>query len=92
MFKYIVAISSMIVCCIASGYGGGGMSRSGYAGGSYGSGGGGGSFGGGYGGFGGGIIPIAIHSRHNVQFYDVPSTGMVNPTTIEGLYQKIVEK
>ena len=48
--------------------------------------------GGGYGGGGGfgaggmGVIQAAIQSRHNVQFYDVPSSGMINPTTIEGLY------
>ena len=28
-------------------------------------------------------IQAAIHSRHNVQYYDVPSTGHINPTSIE---------
>ncbi|KAH9493677.1 hypothetical protein DERF_014415 [Dermatophagoides farinae] len=79
----------MIVCSMAGGYGGGGSSS--YGGGmssrgsSYGGGGGGGGYGGG-GGFGAGgmgVIQAAIQSRHNVQFYDVPSSGMINPTTIE---------
>lgn len=56
------------------------------------------AYGGGYGamsmgrggGYGGGSyggynqpIPIAIKSNHKVDYYDVPSTGYVQPTTIE---------
>ena len=70
----------MIIVCKASGFGGGGG-----GGGGYGSGSGGGSSGryGSMGGGGGMPIPAAIQSRHNVQYYDVPSTGMVKPTSIE---------
>ena len=53
------------------GYGGGG---------GYSMGGGGGYGGGGY---GGGVIPAAIQSRHNIQYYDVPNSGYIQPTTIE---------
>ncbi|UXI16327.1 major abundant protein BTP1 [Sarcoptes scabiei] len=42
----------------------------------------GGGFGGGLG-AAGGVIPAAIQTRQSVQFVDVPSTGFVQPTTIE---------
>lgn len=29
------------------------------------------------------VIPAAIQSHHSVQYYDVPSTGYIQPTTIE---------
>ena len=32
---------------------------------------------------GGQVIPAAIQTHHQIEFRDVPSTGMVNPTTIE---------
>lgn len=60
----------------AGGYGGGmGGGAGGYGGGM------GGGMGGGYG--GGMPIPASVQSRHNVQYMDVPSTGMVKPTSIE---------
>ena len=53
------------------GYGGGGVSR-------------GAGFGGmGAGGLGGQVVSAAIQTRHQVEFRDVPSTGSVEPTTIE---------
>ena len=64
---------------MGGGYGGmgGGMAMGGYGGGM--------GMGGGYGGMGGGYgaVPLAIKSRHNVQYYDVPSSGYVKPTTVE---------
>ena len=63
------------------GYGGGGFGGGGYGGGMSFGGGGGGGYGGG--GYGGGVVPAAIHSRHSVQYYDVPSSGYVQPTTVE---------
>lgn len=70
---------TLIVCHAYGGMGG-------YSGGSRGYGNGAGRGFGGFGGandFSGRVIPAAIQSRHNVQFFDVPSTGSVNPTTIE---------
>lgn len=60
------------------GYGGGmssGMSMGGYGGGK--------SSGGGYGSEGGQVIQAAIHSKHQIEYRDVPSSGQVQPTTIE---------
>ena len=37
----------------------------------------------GYGSSGGQVVQAAVHSRHEVKFYDVESTGDVQPTTIE---------
>lgn len=62
------------------GYGGSGggaaaaAAASGY-GGSYASGGG--------SGYSGGVIPAAIQTRHNIEFREVPSTGSIQPATIE---------
>ena len=65
------------------GFGGGGYGGGGYGGGGFG---GFGGFGGGFvsgGGGGGGIVPAAIISRHRIDYRDVPSQGVVAPTTIE---------
>jgi hypothetical protein len=29
------------------------------------------------------VVPAAIHTRHSIDYKDVPSSGSVNPTTIE---------
>lgn len=66
------------------GFGAGGFGAGGFGAGGFGAGGFGGGFGaGGGGGFAGGIIPAAIQSRQSVQFIDVPSSGFIQPTTIE---------
>ena len=70
-FFQFVLLSALVVCAYAGGYGGG------YGGGN------GGGYGGGGNGNAGRTVPIAIQSRHQVEFRDVPSTGEVNPTTIE---------
>lgn len=77
-FQGLVILASV---ALAHGYGsmGGGYG----GGGGYSMGGGGYGGGGGGSGYGGGVIPAAILSRHNVQYYDVPSTGYIQPTTIE---------
>lgn len=79
------------VCTASGGYSGSGSASGEYGGGSlngYGGSSGGGSFSmsadSNYGQSGGGqVIPAAVQSRHQVEFRDVPSTGSVNPTTIE---------
>ncbi len=74
-FQLLMTLALIAFCNAAGGgYGGGG-------GGGYGGGGRGGGYGGGGG--GGGIIPAAIHTRHTIDFRNVPSTGAVAPTTIE---------
>ncbi|KAI2807972.1 hypothetical protein BLOT_005913 [Blomia tropicalis] len=82
----LVAVLGVQVNCYG-GYGmGGGGGGGGYGGGFSGgfSGGMGSRYGGGMGGgYGGGVIPAAIQSHHSVQYYDVPSTGYIQPTTIE---------
>ena len=64
-------MSALVVCCTA--YGGG--SGSGY----------GGRSSGGYGSSkaAGQVIPAAVQTRHSIEYRDVPSSGAVNPTTIE---------
>ena len=64
-------------------FGGGGSSRisgRGYSGGASG---GGFSRGGSSGSGGGQVVQAAIQTRHEIQFKDVPSTGSIEPTTIE---------
>lgn len=81
----VLLVSTLVAVAVAyggrggGGYGGGGSG--GYGGGSsggYSSGGGGGG-----GGYGGGVVPAAIQTRHNIEFRDVPSTGSIQPSTIE---------
>lgn len=76
MLKHFALLSTLVV--LGQAYGGG-------YGGGFGGGLGGGFGGGGYGGggYGGGVIPAAIQSRHNVQYYDVPSSGYAKPVTVE---------
>lgn len=71
------------------GYGGGAkMSSGGYGGMSSGGSGGGGGYGGGksgggdYGGSGGGgqVVQAAVHSKHQIEYRDVPSSGQVQPS------------
>ena len=85
-----VVVSALVACVAAGGYGGG--SSGGYGGGSgrssggYGGGsgyGGGRGMGGGRSGGGGQVVPAAIQTRHQIEFRDVPSSGSVEPTTIE---------
>ena len=76
-------VSALVACVAAGGYGGGG---GGSSGGGYGGGSRGGYGGGGRGGGGGGlgqVVPAAIQTRHEIQFKDVPSTGSVEPATID---------
>lgn len=73
-------IASLAISAQCVRYDGGGRS---YGGGGYG---GGRSYGGGGGSYGGGIVNLAVRSRHNVQYYDVPSSGSIQPITVESLY------
>lgn len=64
---------------MGGGYGGG-MGGGGYGGGM------GGGYGGGMGGgYGGQTVQAAIHSRHNVEYYDVPSSGYAQVKEDPGL-------
>ena len=95
LLQQFVLLSALVSLATASGYGGysGGMGLSGGLGGGLGySGGLGLGMGGGYGlagglgagiGYGGHAVPAAVISHHNVQHYDVPSTGYIHPTTID---------
>ena len=65
-------IASLAISAQCVRYGGGGRS---YGGGGYGG-----------GSYGGGIVNLAVRSRHNVQYYDVPSSGSIQPITVESLY------
>ncbi|KAJ6219560.1 hypothetical protein RDWZM_005372 [Blomia tropicalis] len=75
MLKHIIILSGcMAILVNAYGNGGGG----GY--------GGNGQSSGGYGrsnSYGGSIVPASIQSRHSIKYYDVPSSGYVQPTSIE---------
>ncbi|OTF80467.1 hypothetical protein BLA29_014474 [Euroglyphus maynei] len=44
------------------------------------------SLNGGGGGGGGAIIPMAIHTKHNIEYKDVPSSGSIQTATVEGKY------
>ncbi|XP_054160845.1 keratin, type II cytoskeletal 1-like [Oppia nitens] len=94
MLKLTIVLSSVMAYCMASagGYGGssGGASYGGSGGGGYSGGASVGGYSGGSGGavqsgggHSGGIIQAAIHTRHQIDFKDVPSSGAVNPATIE---------
>ena len=82
--RQLIVVASFVACATAGGYGGGGGYSGGGGGGGY-SGGGGGGYGGGGsgGGYGGQAIPVAIQTRHQVEFRNVPSYGSVSPTTVE---------
>ncbi|KAJ6218967.1 hypothetical protein RDWZM_004779 [Blomia tropicalis] len=89
MFKFVVVVSALV--CMVSAYGGsGGYGRSSgsSSGGGYGNG---GSIGRlmsggrsrGMGSTGGQVVQAAIQTKHQIEFRDVPSSGFVEPTTIE---------
>lgn len=42
------------------------------------------------GGGGGGIIPIAIQTKHNIEYKDVPSSGSIQTATVEGKHTFLV--
>ncbi|KAH9388827.1 hypothetical protein TYRP_008174 [Tyrophagus putrescentiae] len=82
MFKAVIVISSFIVCATAGGYGSRGQSMGGMMS-SYGMSSGGSNGGGGYGSDAGQVVQAAVHSRHEVKFYDVESSQEQQPITVE---------
>lgn len=83
--QFIVVVSSVLIVRVAAGGYGSRSQSSGNYGGMMSSHGmsSGGSAGNGYGSSSGQVVQAAVNSRHEVKFYDVPSTGSVQPTTIE---------
>ena len=86
--QFVVVVSALV--CMVSAYGGnGGYGRSsGSSSGGYGNGGSigrlmGGGRSRGMGSAGGQVVQAAIQTKHQIEFRDVPSSGFVEPTTIE---------
>ena len=87
--QLVVVISALIFTANAASYGmQSSGSRSGYGSGRTSSGLNGMSYSSGANGYGGNsgagqVIQAAVQTRHQIEFYDVPSTGSVNPITVE---------